>query len=351
MNLEVREITDVNVWETFVKSSPMNNFMQSWNWGEYQSKGLGKKVVRLGFWNSEELVAVASCYKQSQTLGSYIYIPRGPVLKSLDSHLYKSVLELLKVYFKNSPSVFVKLDPAIESKNPISKLPFELSFKKCINFVQPETTWMIDLVGNTEEEQLEWCKDHGMSKNYPTYIRKSRKEGVTVRFSDDINDWKMFTEYLTRSAETKEFAIHNPDYYTKQLEYMGESGMIRLGIAELNGEPIVMLILAFYGDEVSCLYSAQSGLHTKLRGPMLLRWECMLQAQREGFKRFNSWGVLPDEKYVLGNPQYGYSNFKRGFGGYLVEYQRTADYPLDSLKYKGVQLLDIYRRIRYYKDR
>lgn len=84
---------------------------------------------------------------------------------------------------------------------------------------------------------------------------------------------------------------------------------------------------------------------------MYLRWQCMLQGQREGFKYFNSWDVLPDEKYNPRSKRYGYSNFKRGFGGYLVRYQRTADLPLKEKRYILVRLLDLYRSIRYYKDR
>ena len=174
---------------------------------------------------------------------------------------------------------------------------------------------------------------------------------MSVRFSDDISDWKLFTRYLQKSSDTKNFVIHSPDYYLKQLKYMGKSKEIRLAIAEYEGEPIAMLILSYFGNEVSCLYSCQTGIQTKIRGAMLLRWECMLEAQKEGFKYFNSWEVLPDEKYVPTNPRYGYSNFKRVFGGYIVKYQRTMDYPLNRSKYPLVQLLDMYRKIRYYRVR
>lgn len=351
MSLEVRVITDANVWDDFVKKSPLNNFMQSWGWSEYQERGLERKTYRLGFFKDEELVAVSACYEQSQTFGKFIYCSRGPILKVLASDLYKEVLEALKNYFESSEYVFIKIDPALEESNAISTIPFDIGFKKSINYVQPETPWMIDLVGNTEEELLAWCKEHGMNKNYPTYIRKARKEGVTVHFSNDRRDWEEFTKYLSKSSEDKNFAIRSSSYYTKQFEYMGESGLVRLAIAKYNSDPIVMLVMSCYGDEVSCLYSAQTGLHTKLRGAMLVRWESMLKAQSEGFKRFNSWSVLPNEKYKPGNSQYGYSNFKRGFGGYLIKYQRTADYPIKKGKYFLVRLLDMYRKIRYYSDR
>lgn len=352
MDLKVREISESFLWDEFVKSSPNCNFMQSWNWSMFQEVGLSRKTYRLGFWNEQdELVAVAAGYEINQTFGKYVYFSRGPILSDLNPELYKRVLKYITDYFKNSEYIFVKIDPEIETQNRASLIPFGMGFKKCINYVQPETPWMIDLVGNTEEELMEWCEEHGMGKNYPTYIRKGRKLGIEVRFSQEMPDWKLFTHYLNKSSEAKEFVIRSSDYYLKQLKYMGETGEIRLAVASYQNEPVAMLVLSFFGDEVSCLYSCQTGIHRKIRGPMYLRWECMLQAQREGFKYFNSWDVLPDEKYSPKSKRYGYSNFKRGFGGYLVRYQRTADYPLKKGKYFLVQLLDLYRSIRFYGDR
>jgi lipid II:glycine glycyltransferase (peptidoglycan interpeptide bridge formation enzyme) len=276
---------------------------------------------------------------------------RGPILKVLDNDIYESVLNELISYYQDSEYVFVKIDPAFEESNELSVKPLSLGFKKCLNYVQPETPFFQDLVEGGEEELLAWCREYGMSKNYRTYIRKARKEGLTVRFSNEMEDWEAFTKYLSKSADSKEFVIHNPDYYIKQFEYMGEDDIVRLAIVELNGDPIAMLILSYFAGEVSCLYSAQTGLHTKMRGPLYMRWECMLDAQKRGFKRFNSWNVLDGEKYNPKSSQYGYSHFKRSFGGYVVKYQRTMDYPLNKGKYLLVKLLDLYRRLRFYSDR
>jgi lipid II:glycine glycyltransferase (peptidoglycan interpeptide bridge formation enzyme) len=351
MGLKIEEIQDSFLWDEFVKNSINSNFMQSWNWSLFQEIGLRRKTYRLGFWKEGELVAVCACYVINQTFGEYVYCSRGPILSSLNGGLYREVLMSLQKYFLGSQYTFLKIDPAILAKDPVSLVPFDIGFKKCINYIQPETPWITDLVGNSEEELMDWCKDHGMNKNYPTYIRKAKKLGVQVKFSKELPDWKLFTHYLNKSSEQKEFAIQNSDYYLKQLKYLGEKDEMRLGIASYMDEPVAMLILSFFGDEVSCLYSCQTGLHKKIRGPMYLRWECMLQAQREGFKYFNSWDVLPDEKYKSSSKRYGYSNFKRGFGGYLLRYQRTSDYPLNRRRCFFVRLLDLYRKVRYYSDR
>jgi lipid II:glycine glycyltransferase (peptidoglycan interpeptide bridge formation enzyme) len=351
MKLEIKEVEKGKYLDDFVKGSPNSNFMQSLNWSIYQQEGLGRVTYRLGAYDGESLLGLAYCYEIPQTFGKYIYCSRGPILKEFSTELYMSVLEGLKGYFKEKGYMFLKIDPSIKKENEISHVPLSIGFKRCINYVQPETPWFIDLVEGGGEEQMKWCQENGMGKNYPTYIRKARRLGVSVRFSKEKEDWKLFTRYLRESSNKKDFVINDSEYYIKQLEYLGEDNEIRLGIAQYEGEAVAMLILSFFGNEVSCLYSCQTGTQSKVRGAMLLRWECMLQAQREGFKYFNSWDVLADEKYKPSAPRYGYSNFKRGFGGYLVRYVRSMDYPYSCAKYLLVRVLDLYRKLRYYRDR
>ncbi len=58
---------------------------------------------------------------------------------------------------------------------------------------------------------MKWCLEHGMGKNYPTYIRKAKRSGVTVRFSKDVNEWELFTKYLQESSDKRILllTIHN----------------------------------------------------------------------------------------------------------------------------------------------
>ena len=44
MKLDVKEILEKDVLDTFVKGSPISNFMQSYNWSVYQSEGLEKNI-------------------------------------------------------------------------------------------------------------------------------------------------------------------------------------------------------------------------------------------------------------------------------------------------------------------
>ena len=52
---------DKKIWNQFVSQSPMGNFLQSWEWGEFQ-KSQGRKVFRFFIKN------------QDRILGSYVII-------------------------------------------------------------------------------------------------------------------------------------------------------------------------------------------------------------------------------------------------------------------------------------
>ncbi len=63
--MEVKEITQKEIWENFFLECHEKTFLQSWNWGEFQER-MGNKIWRLGIYsneqrtaNNEQLLAVA----------------------------------------------------------------------------------------------------------------------------------------------------------------------------------------------------------------------------------------------------------------------------------------------------
>lgn len=344
----IKEIGIKEQWDEYINKCIRKTFLQSYQWGQFQ-KSLNKDVKYLSVFDNGNLRGVALCIKERSLFGNYIYIPRGPLLINENEEIYKKVINEIKEYFKDVISI--KIDPAYTESNPLAKVPSQLGFIHSINFIQSETNWIIDLKGNTEEELLTWCREHGMVDNYPKYIRKAKRDGVEISFSKDRNDWELFHKYLTESGKRKSFEVRSKEYFLNMYDTLSEDNIVRLGMAKRDGHILAMILIAVDSNEISCLYSAQTDIDTKLRAPLLLRWECMLMGQREGIKRFNNWGVLPESKYKPNNPGYGYSQYKRSFGGYLEQLERTYEYPYDKLKNTLQRIYDWYIKIRYYKYR
>jgi lipid II:glycine glycyltransferase (peptidoglycan interpeptide bridge formation enzyme) len=349
--MQTIEVKNIEEWDSYLNRCKRKSFLQTWQWGEFQ-ESLGLKISRLAFFLSEEFLGVSLCIIQNTRFEKYVYCPRGPLLVKDSIQNYTQVLGALKEYWMDKGVGSIKVDPGIIKGSDLAKVPSQLGFVHSINFVQSEHNWMIDLVGDSEEVLFNWCKEHGMSSNYPTYIRRARKKGVEIEFSKEKRDWDLFHTYLKMSGERKGFEVKSKQYHMGMWEHLGnESDILRLGIARKNDKILAMILISVYGDEVCTLYSAQTDTDSNLRATMLLRWECMLLGQREGIQRFNNWGVLPDEKYKESNPGYGYSQYKRGFGGYLESIERTYEYPFKKLPHLLQRVYDWYIKIRYYRFR
>lgn len=338
-------------WDEYLNKCPKRTFLQTWQWGEFQ-KAQGYEIQRLAILEDNKLLGLTLCVLQKSFLSKYVYCPRGPLMVENTPDAYSNTLRELKQYWALKGIYGIKVDPAFVKDTPIAKIPKSLGFIHSINFVQSESNWMIDLEGDTEEDLFDWCKAHGMSKNYPTYIRKARREGIQISFSKKLEDWELFHSYLIKSGEKKSFEVKPLKYFTDLWECLGkDTDIMKLGIAKRNGNILAMILITQYGDEMSCLYSTQTDVDTKLRAPMLLRWECMLTGQREHIARFNNWGVLPDDRYKPGNPGFGYSQYKRGFGGYLEQIERTYEYIYEKKLMQLERLHDRYIKFRYYRFR
>ncbi|MCK9415086.1 MAG: peptidoglycan bridge formation glycyltransferase FemA/FemB family protein [Candidatus Dojkabacteria bacterium] len=349
--MQTIEIKNQQEWDRLLGQCERKTFLQTWQWGEFQEY-LGYEIKRLVFFNNEKFLGLTLCIINKSRFERYVYCPRGPLLSKDNSEIYAQALGALKEFWEKKHISTLKVDPAFLRDSKISKLPQKCGFKHTVNFIQSENNWMIDLVGENEEDLLRWCKEHGMSKNYPTYIRKARHSGIEIEFSKEQKDWDLFHTYLKYSGQRKEFEVKSKRYHIGMWECLGkDSDILRLGIAKRNGKILAMIVISSYGDEVSALYSAQTGVDSRLRATMLLRWECMLLGQREGFKRFNSWGVLPEKKYTPKNPGFGYSQYKRGFGGYLEEIERTYEYVFNKALHPLQKLYDFYLKLRYYRFR
>ena len=91
--MELKEINNKEQWENFLLEQTEKTFLQSWNWGEFNS-AMGSKIWRFGIYNDERLIAIALVYKISARRGTFLFIPHGPVVaEDLANKDKKEILE------------------------------------------------------------------------------------------------------------------------------------------------------------------------------------------------------------------------------------------------------------------
>jgi putative femAB family protein len=68
-------------------------------------------------------------------------------------------------------------------------------------------------------------------------------------------------------------------------------------------------------------------------------------AKEDGLKTLDFWGIAP-ENADASHPWYGFTEFKKSFGGYEKIYAGTFDYLIDPRKYHLYSLLRKINRIK-----
>lgn len=339
MPLQIQEIDDQNIWNQFLQAHPHNYFLQTWAWGDFQNQGLGKQVFRLGLFENGQLQAVCLAIEEISRFGKFVYCPRGPVLDWQNSDLRNQSIQALKDYFTNKNYLHLRLEP--EVLNTETKVIDDFTkhvFQPAVKAIQVERAWVLNLENKTEEELLK-----EMRKNTRYYIKKGQKSGLKIEFSTSQTQIAEFTEMLAKMSQRKGFLLFDKQYLHKQFEYLAPHGILKLVSAKFEGQTVAMALIAYYGHEASYLHAASIEDTLKLEPSYYLQWESIKEAKRLGLQQYNFWGVVTDDKYYSGHPGYGYSNFKKGFGGEVKTYMRTRDFVYSSLKYQLFKLQEWYR--------
>ena len=88
-------------------------------------------------------------------------------------------------------------------------------------------------------------------------------------------------------------------------------------------------MFVLYGDEIIYLFSGSYEEYMKFDAQYLIQWHMIKYAAEHGYKRYNFYGIqgLPDPKAK----DYGVYEFKRGFGGRVVELLGSYELPISPL--------------------
>ena len=322
-------------WEDFLLGSHPNTFLQSWSWGEF-NKNLNRKIYRLGVFEASTLVGLALLIKHETQLGNYLYCPRGPILNWKNQKILEEFIQKFREIATVEGSIFIKLDPLLEETNDNRTIFSRLGFVPAVTYVQVEDAWLLSL----DKSDAELLAD--MRKTTRYLIRHEPEKGVKVEISDKMENIKYFADLLYSTASRKGFVNHQKDYYIKQFNVLAKENQMRVFKALKNGKVLAMAVIAFYGDMAYYLHGASEKDAQSAGYP--IQWEVIKEAKRRGLKTYNFWGVVKDKNFHPGHPWYGFSLFKRGFGGYRYSYIRSQDLPL-SPKYWIYRYAEKSRRL------
>lgn len=319
----VSEVTSPETWDSLAGGV----LLQSWGWGEFQKK-IGHKLWRLGVFDGDTFVGGASIILVKSRLRSHLYISNGPFVISRRPDLtipiiIETLLPHLEQLATLFPVHFLRFDPVL----PYSDLTHDelllTGLKKAPTYVQPERTILVNLLPTEEEIML------GMSSSQRNGVKKGIKDGVTVRFSTSDEDFATFWKMYQNTVSLRHFVSYSRRYYYSQLSTLKENNHYEICFASVNGLPQTASLLAY--DRMTAYYlhtgRAYSNDPTTKHASKVQVWELMKRAKERGLRYFNLYGIAKRDNDPY-DPWAGLTEFKKGFGGEVVDYVGAYDYPL-----------------------
>lgn len=340
--MQIKEITNKKIWDTFVKQNSHFSFFQSWDWGKVEEK-TGKKIWRAAIINSKkQIVGASQIIKIKAKRGDFLHVRHGPIFVNWDKKTINEWLTWIKNIAKKEHVSFIRISPRIS----VQKTEILQKFKKLgfgnapIHNMDAEISYVVDLK-KKEEELLK-----NMRKNTRNLIRKAIKIGVKITKSNSEKNLKKFAEIFDQTANRSGFISSRN--LQEEFDVFSKNNSLLVILAEYDKQILAGAVIIFSYNQAIYHYAASSSKMRNIPAAYLVQWEAILEAKKRGLDYYNLWGgvsSLDDPSH----PWYGLTLFKSGFGGEIMENIHAQDLPLSSAYRTTYFLEKLIKYIRGYE--
>ncbi|MEX2054997.1 MAG: peptidoglycan bridge formation glycyltransferase FemA/FemB family protein [Candidatus Andersenbacteria bacterium] len=328
----IRPITSEAVWEDFVHKLQPNTFLQSWAWGQLQQE-IGEEVQYLGFFDGETQVGAALLLTVRARRGQHYLCPHGPLFTE-ERFIEEGIATLMSFAKEQARGSALRLAPLLVVTPEHTALLARHGFRSAPLHVHTELTWMLDL-SPTPEELMQ-----GMRKTTRHAIRRATDKGVTASILSPEEIVSRFYPLYEATKDRHGFVPFSRRFLETQVGAYSPNNVFGV-VAQFEGHDVAAAILIHYGDTVFYHHGASLQLPGNIPAAHLLQWTAIQEAKRRGATRYNFWGIAPDNEPE--HPFAGITVFKKGFGGYAVDYMHAQDLPL-SWKYWSLWAVEMLRK-------
>ena len=345
---------------------PGSCFCQTVSWARIKRK-TGWISYFVGVKEDDKVVACALILGKKLYMNKYIfYSPRGLLLDYSNQELLEFFSSNLKNFLKEKGGIILKIDPLIPYKHhDNSGQTLEDSFSNqpiidsLVNLGFEHNGFTKDIL---EDTQFRWsyCLNvdrpieeilKGMNQRARRCIRKYQKYPLTVENVNE-NNIKDFKGIMQHTAERQNRFDRSLEYYQRMKdEFKSRVKMIIIYldrdkfVAEFKNDrlfniisgdarskiPVSAGLFVFDSDRLNYLYGGTYSSYMPLMAQYRLQMEMIAECKRRNLPIYDFGGISGD--FRAANPMYGVFEFKRGFGGYVVEYIGEFTYIFDKLSY------------------
>ncbi|QQS22942.1 peptidoglycan bridge formation glycyltransferase FemA/FemB family protein [bacterium] len=343
MNVVRLSDQEKQAYDQFVAVSSDGSFLQSWDWGNFQTLSQ-KTAVRYAVYENKKIIATAQLLKNKvpHLPGYYLYSAYGPVIADAEVKYSEEIIEQLINQIKiDFPDCwFIRL----ESKTDLN---YEKHAAKTIR-IQPGKTLVTDLTQSPDDLQ------EGMHNKTRYNIKVAAKHNIRVEPEVSVSPQHgfhiaEFIELLTNTSGRQKFKGHEEEYYKTLIDffvlhYKGHDNKwgckVSLYKALYEKRLVAAAIMIDHGNTRTYLFGGSSDSDKNLMAPYAIHWQAMMDAKNNGLKRYDWWGIETSSGKTP-----GFVKFKLRWGGSEVSYPPVIDVVLNKAWYLVYKLLRKINRL------
>ena len=409
--MEITTLTSKE-FENFAKKNKYVTFHQKESWGKLKEQN-GWKYELLGMKDEKKIVGATLILEKDKPFGlKMFYAPRGFLIDFDDYKLLDEFVDKLKVYLKKKGAAFLKVDPyvvhlerdvngdIVEGGTDNTKLVDhlkEIGFKHhgynidTSKELQPRWMFTLDLKDKDEEGLM-----MNMIKPTRKNVKQTIKLGLTMEFigEEGLTEFKKITDH---TGDRRGFIDRPLSYYQEMFKYLGDDIKILLcylepdksielfqkeidtikgfsditekrkeeiasyekkieelkEVKKVHGEKIPLAGSMFISCEKELLNLFGGGYDEFMKYDAMygIQWEAIKWAKENGYELYNFYGIEGNFKKE-NNHMYGVYEFKKGFGGKVVELIGEFDLPISKAKYNFYKVaFGTYKKLKNIKNK
>lgn len=311
-----------NNWDNFLLSYNNYHIFQSYSWLNLKSthKFPDKwKIIFLKIYEDKRIIASCGILKWKIPFlpFSILWAPRGPnILEYYNDEVLRLFYTEITKLAKLNNSVFFICSPYLEKNSEERKILEKNNFN-FLDFNFPTITMPTPIMVLNIEDSLEDIFK-AMDKDTRYMIRKSEKQNINVRESRDLNELKIFHQWLKNSGRKKGFPVRS--YYNLKhiWDILKSNDNIHLFLAEKRGKLLSGSVILNFGKKCWWLYGASiHPLEKNIYPNHLLQFEIIKWAKANNMTIYDLRGAM-GYNHPPDSPAYGVYHFKKGFGAQVI---------------------------------
>lgn len=317
-------------------------FLQSEEWAGFQS-ATGKRIFRF---------EVEGCFANvvEHTLpwvGKYWYVPRGPVVGKNDDQGVKDFFSGILDRARQEKIGWIRVDPSDNDVLETIRENVGVPIRKAPHDMQPKEILIMPIDGDERGILAQ------MKSKTRYNIRLAEKKSVRVSASRKREHIEAFCDLVEVTAKRDGIVSHPRGYYLKMLETIPEE-VLRLYVAEYEGEIVAANLVVFFGEYATYLHGASGNAHREVMAPYLLQWRQMQDAHTQGCRYYDFGGVKSiisqqstvNKEQPTKNSWAGITRFKQGFAPEQepTRFPGSFDLVVDGRRYMIYTLLQRIKR-------